>query len=70
MVEFKELTERINKLKEFTKTIKFEALEEPLITLMKDQLHYMEGYQKCLYDRINLIITLKEMEEFDREEGI
>lgn len=68
MIEFKELTTKIDKLKEFMTTIKFESLDMVSAILMKNQLSFMIGYQQCLYDRINLTITIKEMEEFDKNE--
>ena len=37
--------------------------------LLKTQLIFMEGYRQCLYERINQVISVEEMAEFDREEN-
>lgn len=65
--EFSELNAKINKLKVFLDTAKFEELDTPVKILMKNQLIFMEGYLQTLYDRINLTISALEINEYDKE---
>lgn len=69
--EFKELDDRCTKLNMFiTESPKYKELGEEMQVLMNEQLQYMQGYLKCLYKRINLTITIKEIEEYDKaQEG-
>lgn len=64
--EFTELNDKCEKLGNFINTNKLynESLPE-IQVLMRNQLRFMEGYRQCLYDRIQLIITEKELEEFE-----
>lgn len=68
IVEFKELNEKVNKLETFIDSSKFKELAENIVGLMEKQLSHMRKYLKCLYDRINLTITVKEIQEFDNQE--
>lgn len=65
--EFKELDSRCTKLNTFiTDNKKYQELPQEQQVLMNQQLQYMQGYLKCLYERINLTISLKEMNEYDK----
>lgn len=66
MVEFKQLCSKVDKLIEFVNSDKYKTLDPTIAVLMKNQLAFMEGYRVCLYDRINLTISIKEMKEFDQ----
>lgn len=65
--EFSELNAKTNKLNEFLDTAKFEELDTSVKILMKNQLVFMKGYLQTLYDRINLTISISEINEFDKE---
>lgn len=68
LTEFQELNIKCIKLEEFIKTSKeFQGLDIAISLLMKNQLHFMQGYRQCLYDRINLTISSDELEKFDIE---
>lgn len=65
--EFKELDERCSKLNIFIdENKKYKELSEEQQILMSEQLQYMLGYLKCLYKRINLTISVKELDEYDK----
>lgn len=65
MLEFNELSDKINKLTSFIKTEKFEELEISIQLLMKNQLLFMKGYLQTVYDRINLTMTKNEINKIE-----
>lgn len=67
LIEFSELNAKKNKLEEFVGSSKFEGLDIPVKILMKNQLVFMKGYLQTLYDRINLTISILEINELDKE---
>lgn len=70
LIEFKELNQRCTKLSEFIKKSPiYKDMDNQNMFLLKTQLIFMEGYRQCLYERINQVISVEEMAEFDREEN-
>lgn len=68
MIEFRELNEKIEKLKVFIQASPLFEQSQPVVqVLMKNQLIHMEGYRLTLYDRINLTISEQEIKEFDND---
>ena len=65
--EFSELNAKKTDLEEFIGSLKFEGLDIPVKILMKNQLVFMKGYLQTLYDRINLTISILEINEIDKQ---
>ena len=68
LIEFQDLENKCANLSSFIiSNLKYEQSSNEIQLLLRNQLRYMEGYRQCLYDRIMLTVTKKEMEEFDNE---
>lgn len=66
IIEVRQLNDRVNKLSAFVNdNPKFKQLDDLNRELLQKQLTHMTGYLECLNERVSLIVTSEEIDEFD-----